>query len=137
METQEITLKVMEWLNSTTNRIGDFAKEEIPPFIHEFLSWKFFEAAIDASWTLVYIAPLLIFLIFYSKRVWAWGVKYMDESGGISCAFSIIPILSASVISLAAFPLDEIKTMVKIKAAPKVYLIEEAANIIQNLREKK
>ena len=135
METQEITLKVMEWLSAAANRVGDFAKEEIPPFIHEFLSWKFFEASIDAAWSLAYIIPILIFFFFYSKKAWAWGIKYGEESDGVALLLPVVATGIASIGLLVAFPLDEIKTMVKIKTAPKVYLIEEAANIIQNLQK--
>jgi len=135
MEANEITVKVMEWLGAAANQVGNFAKEEIPPFIHEFLAWKFLETSIDAAWSLVYIIPILIFFFFYSKKAWAWGVKYGEESDGISLLLPIVSMVLAFIGLVAAFPLDEIKTMVKIKAAPKVYLIEEAANIIQTIRK--
>ncbi len=135
MEANEITVKVMEWLSATANQVGNFAKEEIPPFIHEFLAWKFFETTIDAAWSLVYIVPILIFFFFYSKKTWAWGVKYGEYSGGMSLLLPIVSMGIAFIGLVVAFPLDEIKTMVKIKTAPKVYLIEEAANIIQTIRK--
>jgi hypothetical protein len=135
MEANEITVKVMEWLGAAANQVGNFAKEEIPPFIHEFLAWKFLETSIDAAWSLVYIVPILIFFFFYSKKAWAWGVKYGEESDGISLLLPIVSMVLAFIGLVVAFPLDEIKTMVKIKTAPKVYLIEEAANIIQTIRK--
>jgi hypothetical protein len=135
MEANEITVKVMEWLSATANQVGNFAKEEIPPFIHEFLAWKFFETTIDAAWSLVYIIPILIFFFFYSKKAWVWGVKYGKESDGISLLLPSVATVIAFIGLVVAFPLDEIKTMVKIKTAPKVYLIEEAANIIQTIRK--
>jgi hypothetical protein len=135
MEANEITVNVMEWLSATANQVGNFAKEEIPPFIHEFLAWKFFETTIDAAWSLVYIIPILIFFFFYSKKAWAWGVKYGKQSDGCSLLLPSVATVIAFIGLVVAFPLDEIKTMVKIKTAPKVYLIEEAANIIQTIRK--
>ena len=135
MEATEITVKAMEWLTNAANQIGDFAKEEIPPFINEFLTWRFIDMAIDAAWSVVYIVPALIFFIFYCKKTWAWSEKHMKESDGASIFIAIIPTVAAFINIIVAFPLDEIKTMVKIKAAPKVYLIEEAANIIQTIRK--
>jgi len=135
MEATEITVKAMEWLTNAANQIGDFAKEEIPPFINEFLTWRFIDTAIDAAWSVVYIVPILIFFFFYSKKAWAWGIKYGKESDGISLLVPSVATGIAFIGLVVAFPLDEIKTMVKIKAAPKVYLIEEAANIIQTIRK--
>lgn len=135
MEANEITVKAMEWLTNAANQIGDLAKEEIPPFINEFLTWRFIDMAVDAAWSTVYILPALIFFIFYCKKTWAWAKKYMKESAGASIFIAIIPTFAAFIAIIIKFPLDEIKTMVKIKAAPKVYLIEEAANIIQTIRK--
>lgn len=135
METKEITVKAMEWLTDAANQIGDFAKEEIPPFINEFLTWRFIDTAIDAAWSMVYILPALIFFIFYFKKLWAWATKHTDETDGASTFAAFFATVLACISILIAFPLDEIKTMVKIKAAPKVYLIEEAANIIQTIRK--
>jgi len=125
----------MEWLTNAANQIGDFAKEEIPPFINEFLTWRFIDTAIDAAWSVVYIVPILIFFFFYSKKAWAWGIKYGKESDGISLLVPSVATGIAFIGLVVAFPLDEIKTMVKIKVVPKVYLIEEAANIIQTIRK--
>jgi len=135
MEATEITVKAMEWLTNAANQIGDFAKEEIPPFINEFLTWRFIDTAIDAAWSVVYIVPILIFFFFYSKKAWAWGIKYGKESDGISLLVPSVATGIAFIGLVVAFPLDEIKTMVKIKVVPKVYLIEEAANIIQTIRK--
>jgi phage-related holin len=84
---------------------------------------------------MVYIVPALIFFIFYCKKTWVWAKEHMEETDGASTFIAIIPTVAAFIAIIVAFPLDEIKTMVKIKAAPKVYLIEEAANIIQTIRK--
>jgi hypothetical protein len=57
METNELQTKLVLWLENAAQAIGDFAVKEIPPVIHEYLQWKFFEACYWA------IFPIICFII--------------------------------------------------------------------------
>ena len=122
--------KVIQWIESTAAKIGDFATEQIPPFITEYLTWKFWEAAFSASLYLILVAIAGVYLAYW-KKIWAWNVKYFDSSDGIS----LLPVcLSAILLTLALFfnfPYNEIKDMIQINIAPKVYLLEKASEIIK------
>ena len=123
--------KVIQWIESTAAKIGDFATEQIPPFITEYLTWKFWEAAFSASLYLILVAIAGVYLAYW-KKIWAWNVKYFDSSDGIS----LLPVcLSAILLTLALFfnfPYNEIKDMIQINIAPKVYLLEKASELIKN-----
>jgi hypothetical protein len=123
--------KVIQWIESTASKIGDFATEQIPPFITEYLTWKFWEAAFSASLYLILVAIAGVYLAYW-KKIWAWNVKYFDSSDGIS----LLPVcLSAILLTLALFfnfPYNEIKDMIQINIAPKVYLLEKASELIKN-----
>lgn len=122
--------KVIQWIESTASKIGDFATEQIPPFITEYLTWKFWEAAFSASLYLILVAVAGVYLAYW-KKLWAWNVKHFDRTDGIS----LLPVaLSATLLTLMLFfnfPYDEIKDMIQINIAPKVYLLEKASEIIK------
>lgn len=129
MNTELLSEKVVDWVAKTTEQIGDFAAKEIPPFIHEYLTWKFWEAAISAIYSLIPCLVCVVLLICFAKKVWLWTLKYLDESGGITILAPILFYGVCVVIFFSNFPKSEIKDMIQIKLAPKVYLIERAAEI--------
>ena len=64
MENNELTKKVIEWLETAAQKVGEFATNEIPPFIEQYLNWKFWEAGFGvASWFLF----VGIFYLIYKK----------------------------------------------------------------------
>jgi len=124
----ELQTKVIAWLESAAQKIGEFASKEVPPFIHEYLQWKFFEACYNAT------LPIIALLI--SSYVLNIGIKLMKSEknhGGVE----IIPLtlgIAGTIISLMAVftvSFTSIKTAVQIKIAPKVYLIERASELIK------
>lgn len=129
MNTELLAGKVVDWVAKTTEQIGDFAAKEIPPFIHEYLTWKFWEAAIGAIYLLIPCLICAVLLICFAKKVWLWAIKYLDESGALSI---LVPVLFYGVcmaVFFGNFPKSEIKDMIQIKLAPKVYLVEKAAEL--------
>lgn len=124
----ELQTKVIEWLESAAQKIGEFASKEVPPFIHEYLQWKFFEAC--------YHTTLPIIFLLISSYVLRIGIKLMKsekDHGG----FEIIPFMlgitgtGLSLIAVFIVSFTSIKTAVQIKIAPKVYLIERASELIK------
>lgn len=130
METNKLQEKVVVWIEESAKQIGDFAVQEIPPFIEEYLQWKFWEASVETSIGMVALVPFIIALI-YCKRFWNWMLKYLDHSDGII----LLPYIGINIIcvllAVSKFPDEQIKDMIQISIAPKVYLIERAAEIIQ------
>lgn len=127
----EITIKVMQWLESAAQQVGEFASKEIPPFVHEFLQWKFYEAAFDALTDAIMIGFTCALSRFLWNNTMRWAKEMKDESGGLSFTILAIPLLVFIVPITLTFPDREIKDMIQIKIAPKVYLVEKAAEILK------
>jgi EamA domain-containing membrane protein RarD len=127
----DLQTKVWQWIESSAQAIGDFAAKEIPPFIHEYLQWKFYEATFDASFRMIFVLVGFVTLCCLGKII-AWAKKYANHSDGLSYIAPILSAFIAVILVLVPFPRDQIKDMVQIKVAPKVYLIEKAAEIIKN-----
>jgi hypothetical protein len=126
----EITIKVMQWLESAAQQVGEFASKEIPPFVHEFLQWKFYEAAYGATIRLT-IVVMAITLLCFTRKIISWAERHSKESDGTSYAVPIASCCVVIVVFFTNFPVKEIKDMIQIKIAPKVYLVEKAAEILK------
>lgn len=123
--------KVIQWIESTASKIGDFATEQIPPFITEYLTWKFWEAAFSASLYLIVLAVAGVYLAYW-KKIWAWTMKELNSSDGVSLLPTLLSAVGVSLLLIFQFPYDEIKDMIQISIAPKVYLLEKTAELIKN-----
>lgn len=128
METNELQTKLILWLENAAQAIGDFAVKEIPPVIHEYLQWKFFEAC--------YYAILPIIGLLISVYILRWGIKLLNSDKDYG-ELEIVNVVGGSTLTLAALiatisiSIPNLKTAVQIKIAPKVYLIEQASDIIK------
>lgn len=123
--------KVIQWIESTASKIGDFATEQIPPFITEYLTWKFWEAAFSASFYLILVAVTGVYLAYW-KKIWAWTMEKFEDSDGASLIPTLLSAAALSLLIIFQFPYDEIKDMIQINIAPKVYLLEKASELIKN-----
>jgi len=130
METNKLQEKVVVWIEESAKQIGDFAVQEIPPFIEEYLQWKFWEAAVETALGMVALVPFIIVLI-YCKRFWNWMLKYLDHSEGTVLLPYIVINIICVLLAVCNFPDEQIKDMIQIGIAPKVYLIERTVEIIQ------
>lgn len=128
----ELTKKVIEWIEVSAQKIGDFAISEIPPFIHEYLTWKFWEAGIEAFMLIIYPLIVLICLIKFGRKTIKWTIDEMDDSSGASVFLTLAVGAVVIVPAVLMLPLTQIKDMVQIKIAPKVYLIEKAAEMLKD-----
>jgi amino acid transporter len=123
--------QVLEWISSTAEKIGDFATTQIPPFINEYLTWKFIEALVTTSYVGGLLMILFVAFCLCIKRLVKWAKESSDDTDGVSWIVPIpLTVITIGII-IGNFPIDEIKTMIQIKVAPKVYLIESAAQLIK------
>ncbi len=133
---QQLMERVFTWVETAAKNIGDFAQEQIPPFIHEFLQWKFLEAAIDIScWVAFWSGPVVAVLIaalIGRKRLKKDGYADEHTQGLFGCAGTVLGLIL--IFGAISFPSKQIKDMIQIKVAPKVYLVEKAAEIIQKAK---
>ena len=131
--TPELQQKIIEWLELAGNATAELVKTEIPPIIQEYLYWKFFENLLSASFCLVPVILGLVWFIFYSKKVFKKCLEADRVSKG-ETFWTIIPAIvsiASALLIFFQFPGKEIKNMVYIKIAPKVYLIDQVGQFIK------
>lgn len=105
----------------------DFILAELPDVIHQLLLWKFWGSIICSFATLCVLMISCIYLYKYSKK---HKIKiFRDEDGLYVCSWVLLLIWSViSVIwFLKTFNIDWLQILI----APKVYLIEYSAKLIQ------
>ena len=107
----------------------DFAQEQAPMVVNEFVTWKFYEALTNF---VLYMIPVVIMLsiIIYAIRYFRSDKKKSDEvcvTLGIATLLSIV--FSSGIFSIHIVP--TINTMVKAKIAPRVFVIEWITNQIK------
>jgi hypothetical protein len=110
----------------------DFVGEQAPDVIKQFLLWRFFRAG---TWCAIWlaVASVLFLLSFklmkFQKKVAADGRKNSDDHA-VSCVFKWILMLVACGFIIGGVGSNSFE-MVKIKVAPKVYIIEYVVGLIQ------
>jgi hypothetical protein len=139
--------RMINWLSEAAQNVTVWAGKEIPPFINEYLQWKFWENMVGIG---VYILFLIVAILGYVV-IWKFGYKVVksridsdkDFNGSPlgycdRCDYGVVKWLCLLVwpiifiiVACATFPRDNIFTCLKIKIAPKVYLIEEAVKIVK------
>jgi hypothetical protein len=135
----DLLKKVYEWVSSTAEKVGDWTAKEIPLFIQEFLTWRFWENAIGIFQYLsgCLIFGVIVFLIckFLIKPLAKLSKEHPHDGYDIGCFFTSLITLGVMCIFLFGwFPTDNIKNCIQIKVAPKVYLMEEAIKIAKTIK---
>jgi len=131
---QELQDKVYNWVAATAETIGDWTSKEVPLFITEFLTWRFWESMIGIFQYGGGLICVAIISFLYYKFCHKAVVKYGDENGEddakvIATVVTSIIAFVTTIIIFANFPTENIKTCIQIKVAPKVYLVEEAIKL--------
>ena len=144
-QTQE---KVMKWISDAAQNIGEWVTKEVPPFIQEFLTWKFYESMFSILVYLFWASAATCFIFKYIKpwftklykidkeNFWVEDERYKGYRHRTKTTYwSMIPGSIFCIIFLIFslnIPYQEIKTCIQIKLAPKVYLIEYGSSLIKN-----
>lgn len=128
---EQTQAKIMQWIESAAQKIGEFATDQIPPFINEFLTWKFSESLIDIVLYLAIFTIMMYFTYSHMKKLWLWGIKETFDSAGPEILAPMFISVCLYLPFVCMFPLQQVKDCVEIKLAPKVYLIDYAAKTIK------
>lgn len=103
----------------------DFAQEQSPLVVQEFLAWKFAQATIFTATTVI----ALIVITFLIKK--CFSDKWVEKTEGASNMFGLFGIILWMVIVSCKLA-PNVEQMVKIKAAPRVYVIEWVSDLIKS-----
>ncbi len=101
----------------------DFALQQAPLVVQEFLSWKMSEAIINLIFFGIGTVILLFCLVFLLKKA-----KKNIENDAIVPIFFGTLFTVITLIALLNNIKKDIQTVVKIKLAPRVYIIEYVTN---------
>jgi len=135
---EELQTKVFNWITEVSAKIGDWTCQQLPPFINEYLQWKFFENSVHCALGLSGVLLLLVgSIVCYKISRWAFNKSDDGNHEGYLAATVFSSIFS--VCLGVAFPImliceDYISygmEAAKIKMAPKVYLMEQASKFIK------
>jgi protein-S-isoprenylcysteine O-methyltransferase Ste14 len=128
----ELQNKVVQWIESSAQAIGGFATKEIPPFIHEYLQWKFVETLSKGGVCFTLACIMSFFLYKGIRKLYTWFTSDECEcdAGVVFVGVGVIIGLLAN-IQLFTYSCTNLLDSLQIKLAPKVYLIEKAAELIK------
>jgi len=101
----------------------DFALQQAPLVVQEFLSWKMSEAIINLIFFGVGTVILLFCLGFLLKK----AKKNIENNAIVPIFFGTVFTVIALIFLLRNIK-NDIQTIVKIKLAPRVYIIEYVTN---------
>lgn len=128
---EQTQAKIMQWIGDAAQKIGDFAANEVPPFIKEFLNWKFWECGVKIGITTI----ILIISLAFIK--WLYSILKTDmkdnNDADVQVLFFYITTGFVIVNTIIFFTstVSNVLDMIQIAIAPKVYLIEYASQFIK------
>jgi len=132
MNTDKLQEQVIDYMKISINKIEDFTVNEIPPFIHEYITWKFYENLFPITLYVLFLLILTLVVYKFITPLWRWAFNSSEKEGDpIYFIGPAIATFLMTVVVLFTFPYDNIKNCIQIKVAPKVYLLEQVTKIIK------
>lgn len=119
----EVLSKALEAATAT----GNFVVEQAPDVVQQLLTYKMFEAATMS----IILALASLVMAWLSKKGWklAWSDSVGSEEGAPILVASILLAASAAISTYVAW--SWIMVLAKIILAPKIFLIEYAAQLVK------
>jgi hypothetical protein len=116
---------IQNWIIEQASNVTNWANAEVPLVIQEFLIWNFYSGLINIVGILVFLGIVFSLCIKFKKNI-IDSFKYVDP---LSIVFS--SIIPCCVIFSTVGLFCNVKDIIHIKVAPKVYLVEKAAELIK------
>ena len=98
----------------------DFAMQQAPLVVQEFLSWKMSEAIINLIFFGAAFVIAFCFFVFLIKK----ANEYIHSEAIVAIGLGMVGTLVIMISLLFNFIKPDIQTIMKIKLAPRVYIIE-------------
>jgi len=121
--------EVWSWVLETAQKFESFAVAEIPPFIQEYLAWKYLESSLIIGLWLVSTGLVIACALLLRKHYNRLYDK-MGEGFAVPIGFMMFWFAS-TLVAIPFFVIPAAKDMIQIKVAPKVYLVEKASELIK------
>lgn len=120
---EQVLVDTIHKVGDLTSQAIDFASDQIPDVIHQLLVYKL---AVNLFYFIASIIFVVIFIWGWHK-IKAWGIENQDDEPII--VYSTIGGVVSSGIIIHA--MCRLTTILEIWLAPKLYLIEYAAEIMK------
>jgi uncharacterized membrane protein len=121
----QIITDTREWLKTAK----DFADEQVPLFVEEFLSWRFWQAIVYLSISLLFLVAFLVYPAIYFIKIKTLS-KLNNEDFMVATLLMCLSMLISGIISgTSAIP--NLMTAIQISVAPRVYLVEQLMRMMQ------
>lgn len=104
----------------------DFATEQAPLVVQEFLAWKSAEA--------IFNIVIVSIALFFMYKLIQWGfkaAKSCEEPDGVMGVMSLGFGIILSIVLITKGLVGNAEQLIKIKVAPRVYIIEWMSNQIK------
>jgi hypothetical protein len=72
--------------------------------------------------------------VFYSviiKKLWNWSDEQSGFTDGVSRLLPIVLTVILAAVTICTFPIQQIMDMIQISLAPKVYILEQASQLVK------
>jgi predicted Na+-dependent transporter len=116
--------KMLEQLTAILAAIQNTASTELPLIAQQILEWELMKSVGWAILFAVIMVVLLIFVVCYAKNT-----KYISDSDFSAIMFAVVLIIMTGI-----FFAYKAQNVLKIKYAPKVYLLDEIQDRLKSVR---
>jgi heme/copper-type cytochrome/quinol oxidase subunit 2 len=120
----QFLVKSLEYLGSAEA----FLKSEVPAFIQEFITWKIYEAYLGLTVEILVLVGLICLSFFLVKKNAEYKKEHRYNEGNPAYEIPQVFIAIVGLVMLIAIICD-LHTIVKIKVAPRVFLLEEVRKL--------
>lgn len=129
--------ELMNWARDSASNAENFIVEQTPLFVQEYLTYYAIKSGIVMSvWLVLLIVMAIGYVRFikFTSRVQDdknWQTEDKDAVG-ITCVITGVVVLLVTILGLISF-FGAMDTFVKIKVAPRVFMVESLAEQITRL----
>jgi hypothetical protein len=110
--------KIKKYVESFLEGVGQFEKKEVPIYINEYLNFEFYDSIISFSLYLI----LTFLSCFFSVK----SFKLAKKEDSLFCVPGVVLIVITIIFIFSS--IDSGRSLIKIKTAPRVYLVDELIN---------
>ena len=123
-QTDKIVASLIQKAMDGVDQAVDFSKAQLPDVIEQLMHWKL----ASYSFRIFTCALIIIAMLFVFRKAYQWHEGYEKEAAGF------FGLVFSCVISLACFVvlLANVGNLIQLWLAPKVWLIEYAAQLMSN-----
>ncbi len=126
------SIELIDWAKQTAQKTGDFAAEQTPLFIQEYVSWIFWSNLVTVLIFVVILLTLGILSVVFIIKENNKATKAWD--GSFDMAVAIISTIAFTICLAGPFPafgFPALKESIKAKVAPRVIIVEKISELVK------